>query len=241
MSITGPGSITAANLLAQNNMSTQLNTLSQELGTGQAAATYSGLQSQAGLALQLGGQLADINGYNSTATTVGTTLTLAQSVLTELGSSSSAVQQSLLQSSAFSLDNTGQTTAQVSAAGQLDQILAALNTQSGDNYMFSGSALNQPSVASASDILNGNGAQAGLTQVMAERLQADEGANVPPLGRLVIPPVAVRPFRSAKMSRARPSASSWPRELQLDRSGGHSLGSADVLFGQSRRIQSKSR
>ena len=190
MSITGPGSITATILLAQNNMSNQLNTLSQELGTGQAATTYSGLQSQAGLALQLTAQLADISGYSSTATTVGTTLTLAQSVLTQLGSSSSAVQQSLLQSSAFSLDNTGQTTAQESAAGQLDQILAALNTQAGDNYMFSGSALNQPSVASASDILNGNGAQAGLTQVMAERLQADEGANVPPLGRLVIPPVA---------------------------------------------------
>ncbi len=184
MSITGPGSITAANLLAQNNMSNQLNTLSQELGTGQAATTYSGLQSQAGLALQLSAQLADIGGYSSTTTTVGNTLTLAQSVLTQLGSSSSAVQQSLLQSSAFSLDNTGQTTAQVSAAGQLDQILAALNTQAGDNYMFSGSALNQPSVASASDILNGSGAQAGLTQVMAERLQADLGNG---LGRLVIP------------------------------------------------------
>ncbi len=142
------------------------------------------------MALQLSAQLADINGYSSTATTVGTTLTLAQSVLTQLGNSSSAVQQSLLQSSAFSLDNTGQTTAQESAAGQLDQILAALNTQAGDNYMFSGSALNQPSVASASNILNGNGAQAGLKQVMAERLQADQGANVPPLGRLVIPPVA---------------------------------------------------
>jgi len=184
MSITGPGSITAANLLAQNNMSTQLNTLAAELGSGQAATTYSGLQSQAGLAVQLSAQLAAIGGYSSTATTVGTTLTLAQSVLTQLGNSSSAVQQSLLQNPAFSLDNTGQTTAQQSAASQLDQIIAALNTQAGDNYMFSGSALNQPSVASASTILNGNGAQAGLTQVIAQRLQADLGNG---LGRLVIP------------------------------------------------------
>jgi hypothetical protein len=36
-----------------------------------------------------------------------------------------------------------------------------------------------------SDILNGNGAQTGFTQVMAQRLQADQGANG--LGRLVIP------------------------------------------------------
>ena len=190
MSITGPGSITATNLLAQNNMSNQLNTLSEELGTGQAASTYSGLQSQAGVAVQLAGQLAAIGGYTSTATSVGTTLTLAQSVLTQLGNSGSAVEQSLLQSPAFSLDNTGQTMAQESAAGQLDQILAALNTQNGNNYMFSGSAVDQASVASASTILNGNGAQAGLEQVIAERLQADQGADVPPLGRLVIPPAA---------------------------------------------------
>jgi flagellar hook-associated protein 3 FlgL len=50
--------------------------------------------------------------------------------------------------------------------------------------MFSGSALNQPSVASTSDILNGNGGQAGLTQVISERLQADEGTGN--LGRLTI-------------------------------------------------------
>ncbi len=74
MSITGPGSITAANLTAQTNMFNQLNTLSEQLGTGQAAQTYSGLGSQAGLALELGAQLSAINGYSSTATSVGTTL-----------------------------------------------------------------------------------------------------------------------------------------------------------------------
>ena len=54
--------------------------------------------------------------------------------------------------------------------------------------MFSGEAVNTPSVASSSAILNGNGSQAGLTQVMAERLQADQGASG--LGRLVIPPAS---------------------------------------------------
>ena len=43
MSITGPGSITAANIAAVNNMNNQLNTLSEELGSGEAAQTYSGL------------------------------------------------------------------------------------------------------------------------------------------------------------------------------------------------------
>jgi flagellar hook-associated protein 3 FlgL len=177
MSITGPGSITAANVLAQNNMMTQLNTLGQELASGQAAQTYSGLQSQAGVALSLNAQLSALTGYSNTATTVGTTLSVAQSVLTQLGTVSSSTVQAINQQSAFQLNSNGQTTTQATAAVQLDNILSLLNTQVGSNYIFSGSAPNQPSVASASDILNGNGAQAGLTQVISERQQADLGAS----------------------------------------------------------------
>jgi len=184
MSITGPGSITASILLAQNNMSNQLNTLSEELGTGQAASTYSGLGSQAGLAVALDGQLSAINGYSSAASTVGTTLSIAQSVLSQLGSIGNSVQQMVAQQGTFSLDNNGQTATQETAASYLDQILSLLNTQVGSNYLFSGSATNEPSVASADAILNGTGTQAGLTQVIANRLQADEGTDG--LGRLTV-------------------------------------------------------
>jgi flagellar hook-associated protein 3 FlgL len=184
MSITGPGSLTAANLLAQTNMFNQLNTLSQQLGTGQAAQTYAGLGSQAGLALELGAQLSASNGYSAAATMVGTTLSIAQSALTQIGSVSSSAAQSLAQQTAFSLDESGQTQTQAAAASDLDQILALLNTQVGDNYIFSGSATNQPAVVSTDLILNGNGAQAGLAQVVAQRQQADQGADG--LGRLSI-------------------------------------------------------
>jgi flagellin-like hook-associated protein FlgL len=177
-------------LMTQNSMNNQLNTLSEELSSGQAAQTYSGLGSQAGVALGLNAQLSAIAGYSNTATTVGTTLTIAQSVLTQLQSASSDVAQSVAQQGAFTLNNDGQTTTQSTAAAQLDQILSLLNTQVGDNYIFSGGATTQPSVASTSAILNGTGTQAGLTQVIANRLQADEGADVPPLGRLVIPPAS---------------------------------------------------
>ena len=190
MSITGPGSITASMLMTQNSTNNQLNTLSEELSSGQAAQTYSGLGSQAGVALGLNAQLSAIAGYSNTATTVGTTLTIAQSVLTQLQSASSDVASSVAQQGAFTLNNDGQTSTQSTAAAQLDQILSLLNTQVGDNYIFSGGATTQPSVASTSDILNGTGTQAGLTQVIANRLQADEGADVPPLGRLVIPPAS---------------------------------------------------
>jgi flagellar hook-associated protein 3 FlgL len=184
MSITGAGSITAANIAAVNNMNNQLNTLGQELASGEASQTYSGLGSQAGVALALGAQLSAITGYGNAATTAGTTLSIAQSILTQLGDSGTAVQQAASQQGAFSLNNNGQTSTQASAGTELDQILSLLNTQVGGNYVFSGSAVNQPSVASTNEILNGNGAQAGLTQVISEREQADLGtAN---MGRLTV-------------------------------------------------------
>jgi flagellin-like hook-associated protein FlgL len=184
MSITGPGSITAASVAAQTSMMNQLNTLGEELSTGEAAQTYSDLGAQAGVAVALGAQLSNISGYSSTATTVGTSLTIAQSVLGQLGAASTAVQQAVSQQGQFALDNTGQTSIQESAASYLDEIVSLLNTQVGGNYIFSGSAVNQPSVASASTILNGTGTQAGLIQMTAQRQQADLGASG--LGRLTV-------------------------------------------------------
>jgi flagellar hook-associated protein 3 FlgL len=183
MSITGPGSITAANIQAVTNMTKQLDTLTAELGSGQAAQTYSGLGSQAGLALSLNQQLAAITAYGNTATTVGTTLTVAQSVLSQLDGSRSSVIQAVGQQGTFALNGNGQTTTQGAAVSQLGEILSLLNTQVGSNYIFSGSATTTPSVASSDEILNGNGAQAGLVQVINERAQADLGTGS---GRLVV-------------------------------------------------------
>jgi hypothetical protein len=184
MSITGPGSITAANVAAQTNMMNQLNTMGEELSTGEAAQTYSQLGSQSGLAVALGAQLSDINGYTSTTSTIGTTLSIEQSVLGQLGDAGTTVAQSVEQQAGFSLNSTGQTNMQTSAASYLNQIVALLNTQAGGNYMFSGSAVNQPSVVSANEMINGNGAQAGLAQLISERQQADLGTDG--TGRLTV-------------------------------------------------------
>jgi flagellar hook-associated protein 3 FlgL len=183
MSITGPGSITAANIQAVTNMTKQLDTLTAELGSGKAAQTYSGLGSQAGLALALNGQLSAINAYSNTATTVGTTLNVAQSVLSQLDGSRNTVEQAIGQQGPFALNGSGQTPTQAAAASQLGEILSLLNTQVGNNYIFSGSATTTPSVANSNEILNGNGAQAGLIQMIAERGQADLGTGT---GRLVV-------------------------------------------------------
>ena len=186
MSITGIGSNAATSALLQQNMQNQLDVLSRQLGTGQKAAVYSDLASQAGLTVGLDAQLSAIEGFDNTNSTVTTTLGIAEGTLTQIGDIQNSVQSAAMQSKAFALNASGQTTLQTNAAGQLDEILGALNTQVGDNYLFSGSALNQKSVETADHILNGNGVLAGLKQVISERNQADLGTG---LGRLVIPPV----------------------------------------------------
>ena len=192
MSITGPGSITALNLAAQTGMFNQLNTLAQELGTGQAAQTYSGLGSQAGLVMELNAQVSQINGYTATANSVGTNLSIAQSALTQIDNAGHTVTQAIAQQGQFAVDNTGQTPTQEAAGNYLDEIFGLLNTQVGDNYLFSGTASTTPSVAPTDTILNGNGAQAGLIQVIAERQQADLGTGG--LGRLSISSVVGSSF-----------------------------------------------
>ena len=163
----------------------QLTTLEQQLGSGQKSQTYSGLGSQSGVAVALNAQLAALTSYDDTITTAGTTIGLQQSVLQQIAQTASSVQAATVQQSGFAIDNSGQTTTQESGQSQLAQILTLLNSQDGNGYLFSGSAVNQPSVATVDQILNGNGAQAGLKQVIAERNQADLGADG--LGRLVIP------------------------------------------------------
>jgi flagellar hook-associated protein 3 FlgL len=186
MAITGIGSNIAASALAQQNMQNQLDVLSRQLSSGQKAAVYSELGSQAGLTVGLDSQLSAITGFENTNSTITTTLSIEQEALKQIASVGSTVQKVAIPGT-FALNSNGQTTAQTSAATQLDQILGLLNTQSGDNYLFSGSAPNQPSVDTADHILNGNGALAGLKQVISERNQADLGTTG--LGRLVIPAV----------------------------------------------------
>ena len=151
------------NIQAETNMDNQLDTLSAELGTGQAAQTYSGLGSQAGVALALNAQLAAINGYTATASTVGTTLSVAQSTLTQLGSSGNSVEQAINQQSNFASIVNGQTTTQGSPPASSTKSSLCSIPRSAAITSSRAAPTNQPSVASTNDILNGNGAQAGLT------------------------------------------------------------------------------
>jgi flagellar hook-associated protein 3 FlgL len=175
---------------AVGNLESQLTTLQTELGTGEVAQDYAGIGDGRALAVSLQSQLSLLANYSNIANTVGVRLTTAQTALGAISSATDVVHNATINSQ-FSLNQNGQTTDQTTANGQLGQILDALNTDVGGTYLFSGASGSTPAVASASTILNGNGAQAGLEQVIAERAQADLGSNG--LGRLVIPPPSASP------------------------------------------------
>jgi len=167
------------------NINQQLTNLSTELSTGVKSTSYAGMGTDEGFAIAARSQLANISAFGDTMTNVTTIINAANAALQSLSDTVSEV-QSAASASPQNLTSTGQTIGQQNAASQLSSMVGMLNTQVGDRYIFSGTAISTPAVASADDILNGSGNLAGLKQVIAERLQADQGSASPSTGRLVL-------------------------------------------------------
>jgi flagellar hook-associated protein 3 FlgL len=187
MNVTGVGVTSSLVVQSLGDMRSTLADLQRQLGTGKKSTTYAGLGIDRGLAVGLRAKLAAITGYSNSISQVGVRTSVQQTTLSQIASLSSAVKSATF-SQKFDLDGSGQTSTQRSAMAQLDHILAALNTPAGDRYLFSGRAGDKPATDSLDHIINGDGARAGLKQIIAERNQADLGSAG--LGRLQIPAAA---------------------------------------------------
>jgi flagellar hook-associated protein 3 FlgL len=161
----------------------QMTVLQSQLTTGNKSTTYAGMGVNEGFAIAARSQLSNISAFTDTMTVVNTNIGVANTVLQAMNDIGKTIQNSA-NSSSQTLNSSGQSIAQQTATSQLSSMLGILNTQAGDRYLFSGTAVNTPSVASMDDIMNGTTTQAGLKQVIAERKQADVGTTG--LGRLVI-------------------------------------------------------
>ncbi|UTD28455.1 flagellar protein [Bradyrhizobium sp. WD16] len=161
----------------------QLDNLQTQLASGKKSNVYSGMGVNEGFAIFARAQLSNLSAYSTTITNVKTTISTANTALQSFGQIASQV-KSAAGSGGAVVNGSGQTVGQQTSVLQLRTMLEMLNTQAGGRYLFSGSAIDTPSVASMDDILNGSGTAAGLKQLIAERNQADLGATG--LGRLVI-------------------------------------------------------
>lgn len=164
------------------NINQQLTDLSTQLSTGKLSQTYSGMGTNEGFAIAGRTQLSNIAAYTDTMINVNVSINLANTALQSLTTIRNTVQTGSA-NTAQDLNVNGQTVAQNTAAAQFGSMVGVLNTQSGNRYLFSGTAFNTQSVANAGDIINGTTMQAGFKTVMAERQAADLGAGG--MGRLV--------------------------------------------------------
>jgi flagellar hook-associated protein 3 FlgL len=165
------------------DLRSQLDTLTQQLASGKVSNTYAGQGSGRSLAIGLRSQLSSLAGYADTAVNLNTRISVANLSLQRLVAVGSSVKGAAV-SAVSTIDNTGQTAGQKTASLGFFDSVDMLNARSGDRYLFSGRATDTAPVASADTIMNGDGAQAGLKQLILERKQADVGTSG--LGRVVL-------------------------------------------------------
>ena len=183
MAIDGVNGRTAYIGSAIVNLRNQLNDLTTQLASGKVSTTYAGQGTDRGFALSLRAQVASIDAFSDTATNVNTRLSVANLALQGVSDISKST-KSAAASSTIVLNNNGQTSGQVTAQASFANAVSLLNSQSGDRYLFSGRATDQPATVTADVMLDGNGAQAGLKQLIDERRQADQGVGN--MGRLAV-------------------------------------------------------
>jgi flagellin-like hook-associated protein FlgL len=165
------------------NINKQLADLSTQLSSGLKSPVYAGMGVNEGFAIAARSQLANITAFGDTMSNVNTIIGAANTALQSLSQVTGQVQGNA-SATPRDLTASGQTIGQQNALSELSAVVGILNTQVGDRYIFSGSAIGTPAVASPDDILNGTPGRAGLKQLISERQQADLGASG--LGRLLI-------------------------------------------------------
>jgi flagellar hook-associated protein 3 FlgL len=167
------------------NIKKQLDDLQAQLASGKVSTTYAGQGTDRAFALGLRAQISNIDSYADTGTNVTTRINVANLSLQGLSSIGSSV-KSASTSSTMVLNNSGQTSGQITAQAAFANAISFLNTQSGDRYLFSGRATDTAPTVPANDMLYGVGTQAGLTQLITERRQADQGPGPNPMGRVAV-------------------------------------------------------
>src|SRR5262249_54112728 len=137
-----------SSLLGQSvqNINKQLADLSTQLSSGVKSPVYAGMGVNEGFAIAARSQLANIDAFGATMTNVNTTIDAANTALQSLYQTIGQVQGSASATSQ-SLTANGQSIGQQNALSELSAVVGILNTQVGDRFIFSGTAIGTPAVA----------------------------------------------------------------------------------------------
>lgn len=179
-----PVGFTSNSLVQQiTSMREQLAAMEKQLGTGLKADTYGGLGQDRGLDIAFRQKLGQVTSFQSTIQVVDLRLNLMDDVFTGLTDMRHETKNTI-DPNDFVIAADGQSNAQRATRITLQEVIGMLNTEVAGRHLFSGRTVETEPVVTADLILEGDGTHAGLTQVIDERWQADNGATG--LGRLEI-------------------------------------------------------
>ncbi|NNM74693.1 flagellin [Enterovirga aerilata] len=157
--------------------------LQNQLASGKASTTYSGLGiGGASATLALRTRMTTLDGYAASIADGQLRLRTMETGLEQIAKLASGLTTSLAASA--SETPVGATNVAVSAQSGFQTIVDILNTNLAGRHLFSGRAADTEPVASASLMLDGDGTRAGLRTLIAERRAADFGGSG--LGRLTL-------------------------------------------------------
>jgi flagellin-like hook-associated protein FlgL len=166
----------------------QVDDLQRQLASGKRSETYAGLGIGRTMDLEARMRLSRLETYETSISTVNLRVNIMNTALDRIRVVGGDMRSNVSFPIDYELTGNGQTNAQQLASMRLDETLNLLNEKTGDRYLFSGSATDTRPTASSKQILDGDGAAAGLRQITAERLLADTGADG--RGRLAAPVAA---------------------------------------------------
>lgn len=165
----------------------QLDDLQRQLATGKRADTYGALGIGRTMDLEARMRLSRMDAYESSINAVDLRVGIMNTALDRLRKIGQDARANMRFPAEFDLNGGSQTSAQQYATLWLDEALNLLNEKAGERFLFSGRASDSAAAVSAKRLLDGEGARAGLKQLIAERLMADQGADG--RGRLDAPTV----------------------------------------------------
>ena len=177
--------INTNSFLIQNLVDTRsrLDELQQQLGSGRKTNTFRGLGQDVSTDVAFRQQISVLEGYQQTISRVNIRLSVVDTTLSQVNDVVRDARGSIDQN-AYLVIGGDKTLAQQGATVALGEALSILNTQADGRYVFSGRDVEQQPLATIEAILDGEGTNAGLKQVINERQQADLGASG--LGRLTV-------------------------------------------------------
>jgi flagellar hook-associated protein 3 FlgL len=149
------------------NVKQQLDTLTEQVSTGKVSQSYAGLGASAEVSLNLTPELATMQNYQTNINQASGSMAVTQTVMTQIQAIAATFSADIPSLDGLNASQVDSIASQANAA--LKQVAGLLNTQDGNNYLFSGQDTSNPAVPSGDAILSSgfysqiNAAVAGLS------------------------------------------------------------------------------